>query len=114
MTSSEATPSTTRLVWSDVDAIRTGASTAPATMAATDSAVEDPHDAPQDVGGDDTGQRGLGDHLAGHQTGASDHGHRERHDETVDAGVRELRGAHDRAGGDDDDARPDCSPRVVR
>ncbi len=90
-------------MWREVAAIRTGASTAPAIMTATDNAANTPITRPKTSAGTIRASGGLGNHLARHQAGAADHRHAECHDETVDGGVRELGGADERAGGHDDD-----------
>ena len=93
-----ARPRTTRLVWSEVAAIRTGATTAPAIMTATDNAANTPITRPNASPGT---IRAMAVSATTSQatSPAPPHRHAECHDETVDGGVRELGGADERAGG---------------
>ena len=69
---------------------------------------------PSDLGSHDAGEGRLGDHLAGDEAGAAEQGHQQRDRELGRPRVRELRGAEQRAGDDDDarDLRARREPRV--
>ena len=92
--------------------IRSGASTAPATIAATDSASNTPMTRPRTSDGHDAGERRLGDHLARDEADAADQRHDQRDGEDVDPRVGELRRAEQRARADDDARDPRAGRRA--
>jgi hypothetical protein len=114
VTAKATVPRISRLVRNDVDATRNAAKTAPAMIAALDTAKKGPDHPPERLARDDPRQCCLADHLAGDEAGISDHRYRQRDRQHLNAGVRELGGARQRTGHDHDQRYPSaCGQTAV-